>query len=82
MLMVALIRMFRLPKICRLATLTPRVRFSGDCEDGDALGLDCGDGSSTLVGLDSCGDCGEAMVLIDECSVSEHTCDFRTGCEP
>ena len=80
--MVALIRMFRLPKICRLATLTPRVRFSGDCEDGDALGLDCGDGSSTLVGLDSCGDCGEAMVLIDECSVSEHTCDFRTGCEP
>ena len=53
--------------------------FSGNCEDDDAVGLDCGDGA--LAGFDSCRDCGEAMTLDEECSFSGHTCDFRT-CEP
>ena len=45
-----------------------------------AIELDCGSGSTT--GFDSCGDCGDAMLMGDDCSVSGHTCDFRTGCEP
>ena len=48
--------------------------------DGSAIELDCGSGSTT--GFDSCGDCGDAMLMGDDCSISGHTCDFRTGCEP
>jgi len=59
---------------------------SGDTDrryssDSSAIELDCGSGSTTA-GFDSCGDCGDAMLMSDECSVSGHTCDFRTGCEP
>ena len=36
----------------------------------------------SVVGFDTCGGCGDAMVMRDECSFSPHTCDFRSGCEP
>ena len=48
--------------------------------DSSAIELDCGRG--TTAPFDSCGDCGDAMLMSDDCSISGHTCDFRTGCEP
>ena len=36
----------------------------------------------SVVGFDTCGACGDAMVMRDDCAVSPHTCDYRSGCEP
>ena len=36
----------------------------------------------SVAGLDSCGSCGDAMVMTESCSTFPHRCDFRNGCEP
>ena len=36
----------------------------------------------SVVGFDTCGACGDAMLMRDDCAISPHTCDYRSGCEP
>ena len=50
------------------------------CGEDDAVGLNCL--GASVVGFDTCGGCGDALVMKESCFAEPHTCDFRSGCEP
>ena len=45
-------------------------------------GTVAGAANASAVGFDTCGGCGEALVMKESCLAEPHTCDFRSGCEP